>query len=243
MSLLLLFVLSLATILTAIISGVVGMAGGITLLSFMTFFLTLEQIIPIHGVVQLASNSSRTLFLRKNIHKKISLFFLLGAPVGTFIAYQIISQIPDKKLFLIPVALLIFYTLFKPKKLPALMIPFWSFFFLGILTGIMGPLVGATGPLLAPFFLRDDLNKEQIVATKAVTQTFGHLLKIPLFIKLGFDYQSYWLLLIAMVVSAIIGTKLGVTLLGKVSEKLFKLTYQIALFFAGIRILYKIFLV
>lgn len=243
MSLSLLILLSLATTLTAVISGVVGMAGGITLLSLMTFFLTLEQIIPLHGIVQLASNSSRTLFLRKNIHKKISFYFLIGAPIGTILAYQIISQVPDKKFFLIPVALLIFYTLFKPKKLPALMIPYWSFILLGILTGIMGPLVGATGPLLAPFFLREDLSKEQIVATKAVTQTFGHLLKIPLFLKLGFDYQSYWPLLIAMVVSAIIGTKLGVMLLGKVSEKLFKLTYQTALFFAGIRILYKIFLV
>lgn len=243
MTLLLVLTLSLATVLTAVISGVVGMAGGITLLSFMTFFLTIEQIIPIHGIVQLASNSSRTLFLRKSVHKKITTFFFLGAPLGTFIAFKLITFIPDKKYFLIPIAFLIFYTLFKPKKLPPLKIPFWGFIPLGILTGIMGPLVGATGPLLAPFFLRDDLNKEEIVATKAVTQTFGHLLKIPLFLKLGFNYQSYWILLVAMVLSAIIGTKLGVTLLGRVSEKFFKLIYQTALFLAGMRILYKIFLV
>lgn len=243
MTFFLIVILGLATILTAIISGVVGMAGGITLLSFMTFFLKLDVIVPLHGIVQLSSNSSRTFFLRKAIHKKITTFFLLGAPIGTFLAYKLIVEIPNKKYFLIPVALLIFYTLFKPKKLPALNIPLWGFLPLGILTGLMGPLVGATGPLLAPFFLREDLKKEEIVATKAVSQMFGHLLKIPLFLALDFPYREYFPLLLIMTISAIVGTRIGVFLLGKVSEDIFKKIYQIALLLAGIRILYKIFLV
>ena len=236
-------VLGLAVILTAIISGVVGMAGGVTLLSFMTFFLTLEVIVPLHGVVQLSSNLSRFFFLKNHIHKKITTAFLLGAPLGTLIAYFAIKAFPYKNVALGLIALLIFYTVFKPKKLPPIKIPTEGFFFLGLLTGILAPLIGATGPLLAPFFLRDDLSKEQIVATKAISQMFTHLLKIPLFLSLSFPYLDYWPALTVMVLCAIVGTKLGVRLLGKVSEELFKKIYQTALLLAGIRILYKIFLV
>ncbi len=235
--------LGLSVILTAIISGVVGMAGGVTLLSLMTFFLKFEVIVPLHGIVQLSSNLSRFLFLKKFIHKKMVFYFFIGAPWGTIAAYTLLTSLPSNKMVFIPMAMLIFYTLFKPKKLPALMIPLWSFSLLGFVTGLLAPLIGATGPLLAPFFLRDDLNKEQIIATKAVTQMFTHLLKIPLFIGLAFPYSDYMLPLILMVICAFIGTKLGVHLLDKLSEDLFRKIYQTALLIAGIRILTKIFLV
>ncbi len=235
--------LGFAVILTAIISGVVGMAGGVTLLSFMTFFLTMDVIVPLHGIIQLSSNSSRCYFLKDKIHKKISRFFFMGAPIGTLTTYFLIKEISHKEFLLVPMAILIFYTIFKPKKLPQLNIPYWGFFFLGILTGILAPLIGATGPLLAPFFLRKDLDKEQIVATKALAQMFTHLLKIPLFLALEFPYLDYLYPLVFMVICAIIGTKIGVLLLGKVSEKIFILIYKSALLLAGIRILSKIFLV
>ncbi len=230
------------TFLTAIISGVVGMAGGITLLSFMTFLLPLQSIIPIHGIVQLASNASRCFFLRRDIDKTITLYFFLGAPLGTFIAYVLIKEMPNKDAFFLLVVALIFYTLFKPKKLPALNMPKKGFFFLGALTGFMAPLIGATGPLLAPFFLREDLSKESIVATKASVQMFTHLLKIPLFIALAFPYHEYKLVLLFMVIAAILGTKVGVLLLGKVSKDIFIKIYKIALLFAACRLIYKIFL-
>lgn len=240
---LLLVTLPLLTFGTAIISGVVGMAGGITLLSFMTFLLPLSSIIPLHGIVQLASNSSRCFFLRKSVDKKITLSFFLGAPLGTFSAYKLIQEVPNKNVFFVLVILLILYTLFKPKRLPPLVIPKKAFFFLGLLTGFMAPLVGATGPLLAPFFLREDLSKESIVATKASVQMFTHLLKIPLFLAMAFPYQDYALVLILMVLAAVFGTKVGVHLLGKVSKELFVKIYKIALLFAVGRLIYKIFLV
>jgi len=235
--------LSLASVATAVISGVVGMAGGITLLSLMTFFMPLWQIIPVHGLVQLTSNSSRCFLLRKSIRRDILGYFCIGAPIGALIAYLIIKEITHKSLFLIPVALVIFYTLFKPKKLPAINLPPVGFIGLGVVVGIMSPLMGATGPLLAPFFLRDNWEKEEIVATKAATQMLTHLLKIPIFYAISFDYSQFIPHIILMSLGAVIGTKLGVMLLGKTSEAVFKKIYQIALFIAGIRILSKIFLV
>jgi uncharacterized protein len=104
----------------------------------------------------------------------------------------------------------------------------------------LGPLIGATGPLIAPFFLRDDLTKKEIVATKAIVQMFTHLLKVPLFISLSFSYEEYIFVIIAMVIGALLGTKWGVILLGKTSEILFRRIYTVALGLAAIRLLFKV---
>ena len=47
------------TIVTSIISGVLGMAGGLVLLAALLVRLDPVVAIPVHGIVQLASNGSR----------------------------------------------------------------------------------------------------------------------------------------------------------------------------------------
>jgi uncharacterized membrane protein YfcA len=234
-----LIVLFITATLASMVSAVVGMAGGIILLSIMTLFLELSVVVPLHGVVQLASNSVRTLSLSQHIKKPIFFYSLVGMPVGTFLSVQLIQSIENREIFYFLIAALIFYVLFKPKKLPALMIPLWGFVPLSFVAGILNPLIGATGPMLAPFFLRDDLKKEEIIATKAAVQMFGHLIKIPAFLFLGFDYQSYWVVTLLMIVGVILGTRYGIYFLKRIEEKSFRLIFRIALFFAALRILYK----
>ena len=240
MSVLTLSILVICTSLTAIISAVSGMGGGVVLLSVMTLFLPITTIVPVHGVVQLFSNTSRTWLLRKNVIKPIFLWFCVGLPLGTFTSIQIIKSVQNKEVFLLLIAALIFYSIFKPKKLPQLKISYWCFIFIGFAVGILGPLIGSTGPAMAPFFIRDDFSKEQIVATKSSVQTIGHLIKIPTFLYLGFNYLEYANLTILMVVAALLGTTIGVKILGKIQEGHFKIIFKCALFIAGVRILYKV---
>lgn len=234
-------VLGVSAILTSIISAVAGMAGGIVLLSIMTLFLPFQILIPIHGVIQLISNSTRAWFLRADINWKIFKWFCLGLPFGSFLSIQVLKTLESNTLPLLLIAALIFYAVFKPKRLPSLMIPLPGFILIGFSVGFLGPLIGATGPFMAPFFLRDDFNKEQIIATKSSVQVMGHLVKLPAFLYLGFDYIKYGSPIIALTICAIIGTKLGVMILNKVDEKLFKIIFKTALLGAGLRILYKVF--
>lgn len=234
-------ILILVAILTSVISAVAGMGGGILLLSIMTFFLTLDVIIPIHGVVQFTSNSSRVYFLRKHTLKKILIPYLIFSIIGVYFAVVFKKSILlDRHWILLIITTMIFYTLFKPKKLPHFHIPFWAFGIVGLINGFLGILIGSVGPFLAVFFLRDDLTKEEVIANKAFCQFFVHLLKIPAFISLGFNYSEYWLLWAPMIVSSIIGTKLGVGYLKKMDDQIFRKIYRAALLFAGIRLAYKI---
>ena len=225
---------------TSLISGVVGMAGGVTLLAIMTFFLDWQELIPIHGVVQLVSNSSRAFFLRNHIIKSILFHFLIGIPFGVGFAIFLVKELSSKSTPLVFITILIGYVLLKPKKLPPIKIPPIGYIFVGIVSGFLGILVGATGPFLAAFFVRDDYDKEQIVATKAALQLSTHMLKIPAFLYLGFNYINYLPLITVMSFAAIMGTRLGVHILGKTSDRLFRILYQIALATAALRLLYKI---
>lgn len=235
----LILILGLATFFTATVSGLIGMAGGVTLLAIMTFFLEVQVIVPIHGCVQLVSNAARSAFLWRNINWSILFPFALFAPLGSFISYYFLKKTSSEELFLIPMVFVIFYVLFRPKNMPGLKLGRLGFATLGFTCGLLSPLIGATGPLLAPFFLRDDFSKESIIATKALAQTWTHLLKIPVFIGLAFPYLEHLYLIGTMAFMAILGSKYGTYLLGRMSEDIFRIIYQIALGLAALRLLYK----
>ena len=227
---------------TSVISAIIGMAGGVTLLSIMTFFMPMRTIVPIHGAVQLVSNSSRTYFLRHHVKWEIFKWYLIGLPIGTISATYFIKQFNNEKLALALVISLIWYILFRPKKLPKVIIPNWGFALVALVIGFLNPFMGATGPIQASFFLRDDWTKEEIVATKAISQAYGHLLKIPVFLYLSFDYINHLSIIIYMSAGVVIGTKLGVTLLSKTSDNVFRIIYKSILFLASIKLLYRILL-
>jgi uncharacterized membrane protein YfcA len=107
--------------------------------------------------------------------------------------------------------------------------PLWSYAVLGLAAGLLAIFVGATGPFLAPFFLRDDFKNEEVIATKAVCQTWLHLLKIPAFLALSFDYGPYVPLLAALVSAVIGGTYFGKHLLRSISKERFVFWFQLVL--------------
>ena len=233
-------ILGIGSVFTSMISAVVGMAGGIVLLALMSAFLPFQVVIPIHGIIQLVSNSYRSYLLRKNINWDIAIPLFLGLPFGILLSIYILKRIDDYTIPLVLIIIMIFYSVFKPKKLPPIMIPRKGFFFVGFIMGVLSLLIGATGPFLAPFFLRSDLKKEEIVATKAICQMGGHLLKIPSFLYLGFNYGKYSILIGILVLGTFLGTRLGVYFLGKLQENVFRIIYKSALFIAGVRLIFKV---
>ena len=82
---------------TSILSAVVGMAGGIVLLSVMLLFLEPLVAIPLHGVIQLVSNSSRTIIQRRHVRWSIigsyCVLLLPMSIVGLHIAQALSPQV------------------------------------------------------------------------------------------------------------------------------------------------------
>jgi uncharacterized membrane protein YfcA len=150
-----------SALLTSIISAITGMAGGVLLFSLMTSFMSLDMVIPIHGLVQLGSNSSRLYYLKNALKKTMCLSFLIGAIFGATGATWLKSQVSiPSEIPLAVVVLLIVYVLFRPKKMPSIKLQFKNYYLVGIAAGFLGIFIGTVGPFIAVFFVRDDLNKQ-----------------------------------------------------------------------------------
>ena len=232
--------LIISAFLSATISGLVGMAGGILLLGTMLFVMPLPVLVPIHGLVQLASNTSRTFILRAYVHRKILFWFTCGVPIGGYLGYRVLSHVVAPDYLLLLIVTLLLYVVFKPKKFPYIHIPLPAFFILGIVATFLSSLIGATGPLLAPFFIRTDLKKEEIVASKAACQFMTHLVKIPIFLNLSFQYGTYKELINLMIIAVIAGSTFGTYLLRKIDGKRFLFLIKGACIIVALRLTFKV---
>jgi uncharacterized membrane protein YfcA len=230
-------VLLVATLGTAALSAVVGMGGGMTLLAVMAALMPAADVVPLHGVVQLFSNGTRTLLLLRHVHTKIFLLYLVPAVLGVWIGAQVYTA-GALVWFRPAVGAFILLWLATLRFEPRLgRLPLWIFAPLGLFVGMFASLLGATGPLIAPFFLRDDLDPEQVIGTKAAVQIVTHFAKIPAFVALGYDYAAELHILVPLIVAAIVGTVLGRRVLAGLSGEMFRRIFYVVLAVIGVCLL------
>src|SRR3990172_9116728 len=91
-------ILTATALATSVVSGMLGLAGGIILLSVLLLFLEPLVAIPLHGVIQLVSNSSRAWIQRRHVHGGIALRYALPlVPLG-FAGLAFAERLPPRTL-------------------------------------------------------------------------------------------------------------------------------------------------
>ncbi len=232
------WILIIAALASATVSGIIGMGGGVMLIAVMAAVLDPVLVVPIHGIVQLTSNGTRALRLLPHVEWSIAAFYVPGLIVGVLLARPLYND-SDLSWFRPAIGLFVLAFLawdrWKPKRLE-LGKSKWVFLPAGVGAGILTLLVGAAGPYLAAFFLRKDLDRKRIVATKAFLQVFGHGLKVPAFLSLGFDYRSHLDLILPLLACAVGGTFLGTWLLGRTPEDKFQVAFRVVLLLLALRL-------
>ena len=233
-------ILCTAGLLTAALSAVVGMAGGITLLSVMLLFFAPLVAIPMHGVVQLVSNSSRAFIQRKHVDWTILWrYSAMLVPMG-FVGLEVAQSLPPTVTRALIGAFVLIAT-WKPGWLligthPERANHHRRFFLLGAVAGVLNMTIGAVGPLIAPFFLKIGLTRQALIGTKATCQAAGHFTKIAIFAIAGFAFADYAIPLVLLSLSVIAGSWIGSQLLERVSELWFKRLYQGVLTLIALRL-------
>ena len=243
-----LIILIISAFITSSISAVIGMGGGIILLGIMAILIPEGYlVIALHGMIQLVSNSTRTYVYREHINKNLIKEFSVGAFIGLISSsiiiiflinlFNVSSANEIKTDFLKPlIGLFILWYLFLKKKREVESSQ--SFYFVGGISGISTVFIGATGPLIAPFFLNKGFNKENIIVNKAACQMVTHLGKIPLFIFFfNVNYFNEYNILVPLIIAVYLGTNFGKKILGFIPEKLFKKLFKFALTLIAIRLI------
>ena len=213
----------LTAFLTSILSGVVGMAGGMVLMAVLALLLTVPAAMVLHGAIQGMANGSRALMLWRHIKWSVLPPFLAGSAIGTggFVA---LALLPSQNLVLLCVGLLPWVARGSRWLRGLDIMRPGTAFAAGLITMPIQLLVGVAGPLLDVFFLNSDINRHEVVATKAITQTIGHLLKIAYYGTLFTQAAAgvNVLLLVAALGAALIGTRIGTLILGRMSDSTFR---------------------
>ena len=74
-------IIILSVLATSILSGVLGMAGGMILMAILVSTMSVGAAMMLHGAVQAMANGSRSWFLRQHIQWRILPAYALGAGV------------------------------------------------------------------------------------------------------------------------------------------------------------------
>ena len=246
-------ILIIAAFTTSIISAIIGMGGGVTLLGIMAIVIPEGyMVVALHGIIQLVSNITRTTIYREHVYQPILKKFFIGIVPGLLCAVLIIiglinyfnlNSASELKIdFLKPligIYIIWFLYLKKKRRIQSDKI----FLLIGNLSGLVTVFIGAAGPLIAPFFIDRNLTKENIVVTKAACQAIGHLGKMPIFIYFfGVNYLHHWSVLLPLVLAVYFGTKIGKKSLGLLSEQFFKKLFRLVLTIIAIRLIVEQFL-
>jgi len=103
---------------------------------------------------------------------------------------------------------------------------------------VVGTVLGATGPLVAPFAAAANKDRQGVVATHAILMTIQHSLKVVAFGFLGFAFGPYIPLLIGLIACGFAGTWTGRHILNRLPEKAFRIGLKTILTLLALRLLY-----
>ncbi len=221
--------------LTSTFTGVIGMGGGIMLISIMPGLVAPAAIIPVHGAVQLASNCSRVALGLRHMQWTILWPFLGGSVVGALLGSRIVVHLePDTMTLILGVFILLAVWVPVPERnfrFPG------HFAVLGALQTGLSLFVGATGPLTNAFLLRQGLSKDRLVITSGLLMAITHLFKILVFGLIGFAFAPYLPLIAGMIVAVTVGSYAGTRLRRRLSEALFRKIFKVLVTVLALRLI------
>lgn len=177
MSVLVGIALIVAVFVTSTISGIFGMAGGLILLAILLAILPVGTAIAVQGVIQLVSNGSRAYFSRAFIDWPIQGIIFIGLATAAALLF-FVRYTPDLATVCIAVGLMPILVWIPTRWLELDASKPLHAFICGFLSGGLNLAVGAAGPTVDIFFIRTQMDRRKIIATKAATQVISHAAKI-----------------------------------------------------------------
>jgi uncharacterized membrane protein YfcA len=216
-------ILAVSAVVTSFISGVLGMAGGLILMGILLALMPVPAAMMLHGITQLASNGWRAFLWRSHVDWRVLRGYLWGslAVLALFTAFQFVLS---KPVALIVMGLTPFLALALPESLHLNVERRGHASACGVVCMILNLTAGVSGPILDIFFVRSKMTRHQVVATKAMTQSLSHLMKIAYFggiLSVGRGLVEPWLGAM-MVTLAFVGTQLSARVLEKMDDTSFR---------------------
>ena len=217
-------ILAVSALATSFVSGLLGMAGGMILMGVLLAMMPVPAAMMLHGVTQLASNLWRAVLWRRSVDWKVFRGYVVGALLAA-VVFAALHLVVSKPIALVVMGLTPFLSLALPEKLHLNVERRGHPFACGVVCSTLALTAGVSGPILDVFFVRSKMSRQAVVATKSMTQSFSHFLKIVYFggIAVATERGTVDPRLGAMMVAlAIVGTTLAAPVLKRMDDATFR---------------------
>jgi uncharacterized membrane protein YfcA len=209
----------LAALLTSILSGIFGMAGGLILMGIFAWMLPAASALALHGLIQFSSNLWRLLLHRAHVAWRVLFNFGFGAVLAmglvALVAFTPTKQFVFLALGLLPVLVWIPERWFRLDALTP------SHAIIGGFASTSLSLIsGVSGPLTDLLFVRTEMSRHSIVATRAAMQAIGHASKVLVYGALLLSPSSQALVPTGTAAAAIAASMVGIVLGGKILDRM-----------------------
>lgn len=212
-------IIILASLLTSVISGIFGMAGGLILMGIFTWMLPAASALALHGIIQFASNLWRLLLHRAHVEWRVLLTFGLGSALAMGL-FALITWVPTKAFVFLVLGLLPILVWVPERWLSLDALNPWHSVIGGFGSTILSLLSGVSGPLTDLLFVRTAMGRHRIVATKAAMQAIGHASKILVYGTVLLSAASRAVVPMTMVTVAVLASMVGIVIGGRILDRM-----------------------
>ena len=214
--------IGITIVFTSFLSGMFGMAGGMILLGVLLVYFDVATGMVIFSIIQFVANGWRAVLWWRFVLWRIFFVYVLGA-VLSFAVMRYVAIVPSKAMVYLGLGLMPFAIELLPRAWHPNIEWRGMPFITGVLTTIIQLLTGVGGLFLDMFFQKSMLDRKTIIATKAVTQTFSHVVRAVYFGSLAgmVDAVPLWWFAPAIVLS-MAGTSLAALVLERMSDDGFR---------------------
>ena len=253
--------LSVVSFFAWIVSTLAGGGSPFILIPLVNSLMGAAAVPPVITIGMFFGNAHRVLLFWRDIDWELTAWYAPGAIVGAILGAYTFTQIHlDWLQIVIAIFLIVSALLFdlekspEPKSVeqlvadanqnlelitneesavakPKFQLQAWHIMPAGFLKAYLSGLVGTTGPVLNPFYLRYGLMKEKMIATKAAHMTIIHLFKLITYVAFAVISKEQLIAGLAIGLAAIPANLVGKALLKRMSPHQFR---QIVLAFMAI---------
>lgn len=231
--------LILLSLVTAWINSAMGIGGSALLIMSMAQIMPPAAVIPVHGMVQLGANSSRFMFIWRDVDYKRLLAVVPGIFIGALMAAWLLVQLPSGMLELL-IASFMIYMCWGP-SLPARSVGLVGSMVMGALTTFLSSFVGAAGSIVAAYLKHISPERMVRVATHSAIMSLQHLTKAFIFGFAGFVFLDWLILMAVMITVGFVGTWAGLKVLKKITNSKFDFIMKLLLTLLSVRLLWVAF--
>ena len=205
------------------------MAGGIIMMALLLSVMPVASAMVLHAAIQLVSNGWRATLWRKHIVWHVTPFYGLGIIAGV-ILISFVHYVPDKSTALLVVGSVPLLAVAAQRFITLSILNRGQTFITALVLTFIQMTGGVVGPLLDLLYNNAPLTRHQIIATKALTQTVMHLVRLVYFGSLiplltgreGWPEGLHPGFMLLFMIAAIAGTTTAAPILKRINDKTFK---------------------